>query len=83
VLLLGNTLPPLAGAIRFWGRTVFLPLGFRPEPNLPDSALRDALDLQADEIVFVREDRSEVVERSVFQPATRAGIRTAWGVKTP
>jgi MoxR-vWA-beta-propeller ternary system domain bpX2/FtsH ternary system domain X7 len=80
VLMLGARLPPLADAARFWGQSLFLPLGFRPEPNLPESVLREALVLLPDEIVFLREDRAEVVGRSVFRPATRAGIRRAWGV---
>ncbi len=83
VLLIGKKLPALVSAVRFWGRSVFLPLGFRAEPTLPESAVRDALDLSVEEIVFIREGRAEVVGRDVFAPATRAGIRRAWGVPSP
>jgi hypothetical protein len=82
-LLLGDRLPALAGANRFWARGVLLPLGFCCEPQLPESALRDALGLEFDEIAFVREDGADVVARNVFQPASRAGIRRRWGGSAP
>jgi hypothetical protein len=80
VLLLGDRLPHLPGACRFWGRGILLPLGLRWEPNLPESALRDALVLELDEIAFVHQNGTDVVARNVFEPATRAGIRRRWGV---
>jgi hypothetical protein len=82
-LMLGAHLPAIGGAVRFWGRTVLLPLGFRCEPNLPESALRDALDLSAEELIFLREDRAEIVNRAVFRPATRAALRRAWAEVSP
>ncbi len=81
--MLGDRLPAIAGAVRFWGRTVFLPLGFRCEPSLPESALRDALDLSSDEMVLLREDGVEIVNRGVFRPASRAALRRAWAGVAP
>src|SRR5262245_39432299 len=54
VLILGQRLPPLAGE-RFWGTSLLVPLGFRPEPALPEAALREALGLEAEEIALLRE----------------------------
>jgi hypothetical protein len=54
VLLLGETLPPLASAERFWGERVLVPLGCRPDPDLPESALRAALGAEAEELLFLR-----------------------------
>jgi hypothetical protein len=77
VLLLGQRLPALAGCERFWGRTVLVPLGFRPEPVLPESALRQALGLQEEEIAVLGHGETEVVAREAFQTLTRAAARRA------
>jgi hypothetical protein len=77
VLLRGEKLPPIRGASRFWGSDVFLPLGFRPEPDLPGPALRQAAGAAADELVFLTENAVTLVPREVFEPLTRAGIRLA------
>ena len=76
-VLLGDKLPSLSGASRYWGQSVFVPLGFRPEPNLPESALREALELSADEIALLDADGVEVIERSSFAQLTRAAARLA------
>ena len=39
---------------RFWGEEVFLPLGYRPDPELPESALRTALGAGEEELLIVR-----------------------------
>ena len=77
VVLLGDKLPLLPGATRYWGQSVFLPLGFRPEPNLPESALREALELSADEIALLDADGVEAIERSLFAKLKRAAVRLA------
>jgi hypothetical protein len=77
VLLLGRSLPPLSGAERFWGGRVLVPLGYRVEPRLPDSALAEALPLKSDELLLLRREQREVLPRSVFQPLTRASVRLA------
>jgi hypothetical protein len=77
VLLLGQHLPPLPGVERFWGQSVLAPLGWRPEPELPEAALREALGLQEEELALLREDGFEVVPRAALAPLTRAAARLA------
>jgi hypothetical protein len=77
VLVLGARLPPLASARRYWGETVLVPLGYRPEPDLPPGALRDALGVTAEELLLLDESSAEAVPRSAFRPLTRARVRLA------
>lgn len=76
-LLLGARLPAVPRAVRFWGGETFIPLGFRAEPDLPSSALREVVGAAADEFLFLTEEAVTLVSRSVFEPLTRAGIRLA------
>jgi hypothetical protein len=78
-ILLGMQLPSILTACRYWGDDVFLPIGFRPEPNLPPAALRTAVDAESDEFLFLNEEGATVVPRNVFEPLSRAGIRLALG----
>jgi hypothetical protein len=77
VLLLGERLPLVASAERFWGERLLVPLGYRPEPALPETALHAAVGLADDEILVMRADNAEIIARSTFQPLTRAGLRLA------
>jgi hypothetical protein len=77
VLLRGARLPALAGAARFWGRAVLVPLGWRPEPALPEAALAAALGLAPDELAVLGEAEAELVPGGAFGPVTRAGVRLA------
>jgi len=77
VLVLGARLPPLASGRRYWGEAVLVPLGFRPEPDLPPGAVRDALGLTAEELLLLDEGSAEVVPRSALRPLTRARARLA------
>ena len=61
--------------MRFWGETVLVPTGFRPEPDLPAAALRAALGVAADELLVLDETGAEVIPRAAFEPLTRAGVR--------
>ena len=45
VLLVRRKLPPLAAGERFWGTALFVPLGWRPEPEFPNYAWRELLGL--------------------------------------
>jgi hypothetical protein len=78
VLLLGERLPPLAAGERFWGRSLLVPLGFRPDPDLDEDALREALGLGGDVGILTAEGL-EVVPRGAFGALTRAGLRLALG----
>lgn len=82
VLVRGRPLPPLAGGRRFWGRTVLTPLGLRPEPDLPEPALRAALGVGEDGLLVLTTDGAEVVPLGAFRPVTRAGIRLAREART-
>jgi hypothetical protein len=77
VLLLGKRLPLLPSGERFWGEKVLVPLGYRPEPDLPEAAIHEALGLGAGELLFLRPEKFEVVSRLAFQSLTRAGLRLA------
>ncbi|VTT96817.1 Uncharacterized protein OS=Singulisphaera acidiphila (strain ATCC BAA-1392 / DSM 18658 / VKM B-2454 / MOB10) GN=Sinac_2119 PE=4 SV=1 [Gemmataceae bacterium] len=74
-ILLGPRLPSLAGAVRLWGTDVLVPVGFRPEPELPPATLREACGAEADELLVLDEARAEVVPKGAFEPLTRAGVR--------
>jgi hypothetical protein len=76
VFLLGQRLPSLPGE-RFWGKGLLSPLGFRPEPDLPEAALRRALGVNSRDIVVLEADAYEVIARDSFQTLTRAGVRLA------
>jgi hypothetical protein len=75
VLLLGDRLPLLAESERFWGSDVLMPLGYRPDPFLPERALRDALAASKDEVILWDQDGVERIDRRAFAPLSRAGVR--------
>jgi hypothetical protein len=82
VLVVGCRLPPVAHApgspgVRFWGKRVLVPLGFRPDPALEEGVLREALRLGEDELALLLDDGVEVIPGDAFGPLTRAGIRLA------
>ncbi len=77
VLLRGTRLPPLPGAERLWGNAVLLPLGWRPEPALPEGALAAALGLAEGEVALLSYEGAEVVPAGAFGPVSRAGVRLA------
>ncbi len=74
-VLLGSSLPTIGGAVRFWGKDVLVPVGFRADPDLPAFALRTACGVTDSELLFLDEAGAEVIPRSAFEPLTRAGIR--------
>lgn len=77
VAAVGDRLPPLPSAVRFWGDGVFVPLGFRPDPDLPPDVTRAAAGAAADDLVFLTAAATEIVSRAAFVPLTRAGVRLA------
>lgn len=76
LLLLGPRLPPVAGE-RFWGERVLTPLGMRPDPDLPESALRAAAGVALDELLLLTEAGPEAARESALRPLTRAAFRAA------
>jgi hypothetical protein len=77
VLVLGERLPEVPSGRRYWGEAVLVPLGYRPDPDLPAEAIRAALGLAAEELLLLDEGRAEVVPGLALRPMTRAGIRLA------
>jgi hypothetical protein len=75
VLIRGRTLPSVPQAERFWGGRVWIPLGLRPEPNLPETALRAAAEVSLGEILLLTLDGAEAISEEAFVPVTRAGLR--------
>jgi hypothetical protein len=82
-LLLGRPLPAIAGAERFCGAAVLVPLGNRPDPDLPDTALLAALGGSARELAILGPEGVEVVPRDAFRRLSRAGARLAAGGAGP
>jgi MoxR-vWA-beta-propeller ternary system domain bpX2 len=81
--LLGKNLPAIAGAERFWGERVLIPLGYRAEPDWPESALREATGAGPDEVLVLAENGSEALPTDAFRPLTRAAIRHALRANGP
>jgi hypothetical protein len=77
VLVRGQHLPSLAGAERFWGSRVLIPLGFRPEPDWAESALAEALGLGSGELILLGQGSAVVVPENVMGRLCRASVRRA------
>ena len=77
VLVRGEKLPAVAAGTRFWGVLVLVPLGFRPEPDLPEAALRGALGTGEEALLVLSDEGGEEVPLAAFRPLTRAGVRLA------
>jgi hypothetical protein len=82
VLLRGERLPPVTSGERYWGRRILTPLGFRPEPDLSEEILGEALRLEETEIALLGEAGFEPIEAGLFQPLTRAGVRLVVGERS-
>jgi hypothetical protein len=78
VLIRGRRLPAVTG-LRYWGDRLLTPLGFRPEPALPEPALRRALGVGDGEIVVLQADGFETIPSAALKPLSRAGVRLAQG----
>jgi len=68
-------LPSIRDAERFWGDRVLIPLGFRSDPDWPESALREAAQVGRNEILILTENAAEAIPANAFRPLTRAAIR--------
>jgi hypothetical protein len=74
-LLRGERLPAIVEAERFWGGRVLVPLGFRVEPDLPETAIRAAAAVSPNEVLILTPDGAETVPEQAFAPLTRARAR--------
>jgi hypothetical protein len=77
ILLRGRRLPPFVRAKLYWGQTLLIPLGLRPEPEVPDQIMRAAFALEADDLLLWESDRLEAIPAALLQPLTRAALRLA------
>jgi hypothetical protein len=77
ILVLGDRLPMLDGGERFWGKLVLAPLGFCPDPDLPEAALREAAGAAADELLMFRRVGVEAIPRTAFERLSRVRLRLA------
>jgi hypothetical protein len=74
-LLLGTQLPVIPTATRYWGEEVLVPVGFRPEPDLPEARLREAAGAEDGEVLLLDQGGAEIIPLAAFEPLTRAGVR--------
>jgi hypothetical protein len=77
VLVLGEHLPPLAAGERLWGDRLLVPLGYRPEPGLPETAVAEALGMGTDDMLLLDGQGPQLLTRTILYPLTRAGVRLA------
>jgi hypothetical protein len=77
VLSEGESLPASLGGSRYWGMHVMIPLGFRADPELSESALRRLVGASPDDLVILDDAGYERIPRGAFRPLSRAGIRLA------
>lgn len=75
--LRGSKLPALAAVERFWGERVLMPLGYRSDPEWPESSLLEAASVKSDEILVLTVNSAEVIPVKAIQPLTRAAVRRA------
>ncbi len=79
VLGAGGEVPLLPESVRYWGTDLLVPVGFRPDPDLPEGALRRVVGAGPGDLVVLDEDGFELIARDAFKPLSRAGIRLARG----
>ncbi len=77
VLLRGKSLPFVPSATRYWGDTLLVPIGFRPDPDLPAQLIHAAVQAAEHELVVFGPNGADIVPTSAFEPLTRAGLRLA------
>ena len=83
ILLIGEHLPLLPDSLRFWGKRVLVPLGWRPEPALPESALVSVLRLEGDDVAVLTQEGVDIVPATAWCPVNRPSVRLACRERTP
>ena len=73
----------LEGGERYWGQLLLAPLGFCPDPYLPEAALREAAGIDADELLLLRHGKAEALPRAALGRLSRAALRLAAGEGAP
>ena len=82
-VLFGETLPSVPGAVRFHGKGVLIPIGFKLHPELPETIVRSAAGIADDDVLLITGAGIETIPRSRAEPLTRAGLRLAIAGATP
>lgn len=79
VLLVGpsHRLPVVEDGVRFWGRSVLIPLGVRTEPELGERALREVAGAGEDDLVVFDDRGPELIPVDALRTLRRAMIRLA------
>lgn len=78
-LVRGLAVPPIAGAERFWGDRLLIPLGFCADPALSEAALLRILEVERDTLAILDERGLELVPAATLRVVTRSGVRLAAG----
>lgn len=74
VLLMGQPLPVIEGE-RFWGERLLCPLGWAPDPALPEESLLQPTGAGPDELALLRPGSIEIIPRGALRGLTRASAR--------
>jgi MoxR-vWA-beta-propeller ternary system domain bpX2 len=77
LLSTAGRLPLLPQSVRYWGRDLLVPLGYRVDPDLPESAIRRAAAADSSELLLFEDGAFERIPRALFRPVSRAAIRLA------
>jgi hypothetical protein len=75
LFVLGKSLPRIDGDERFWGRSVLVPLGFRPSPDFSEPALRTLVGVAESDLLVIRQAGCEFVPQDCFTSLTHAALR--------
>jgi hypothetical protein len=74
VLVSGRPLPVFDGE-RFWGERLLCPLGWAPDPELPEDSLLQAIGARPEELALLRPGSVEIIPCDALRPLTRASAR--------
>jgi hypothetical protein len=74
VLLSGQLLPLIEGE-RFWGERILCPLGWAPDPDLPEDSLLQAIGAGPSELALLQPGSVEIIPRDALRGLTRASAR--------
>jgi hypothetical protein len=77
LFVLGKSLPWIDGGERFWGRSVLVPIGYRPRPDLGEESLRTLVGVADSDVLVVRPDGIELVPQDAIAPLSHASLRLA------
>jgi hypothetical protein len=75
--LRGSHLPALPGSMRFWGKTIHLPLGYQLDPPIAEVDLIRILAIDEAEIAAWWDDHWELFATYQFEPLTVSGVQAS------